>query len=167
MKLTQARQYKVGHIIAILHILNLLNAIYFFFGMAKFSFVEWFFFNICSPSVILYLIGFYLKRLTIMIISLPFLLFFGGVGLFVFGWSGTSLYAQIGHILMVLSIIYTLFLVGKNKQWKSISLRAVIGVIIFSIFLPFHQNYIKSHPELLQKLGDKKFKNMMQQKNNN
>jgi uncharacterized membrane protein YagU involved in acid resistance len=93
--------------------------------------------------------------------SIPFLLFFGGLGLFTFGWSGAMIVAQLGHILMVSAIIYTVLVISYKKLWKKCIAGLILGIIAFAVFLPIQNGYVKGHPELIKKLGDTKFKKLM------
>jgi len=79
--------------------------------------------------------------------------------MFVFSWQGMMVLAQIAHIFMTLVIIYILLECLKTKEWKRPVFGFLIGLVIFSFFLPLHQNYIKTHSEFLEKekLGGHKF----------
>ncbi|MFZ5933082.1 MAG: hypothetical protein ACOYT7_03360 [Patescibacteria group bacterium] len=125
--------------------------------MAKFPVIPWLFFNACFPSALIFLIGFFLKNRAAMAFSIPFLAYFGVGGMFVFSWSREMIMAQISHIFMTLAIIYTILEVIKTKEWKRPFLAFLAGLVIFLIILPIHQNYIKNHPEYLQKMGNPKF----------
>ncbi len=155
---------KTGWIIAILNGLAILNGANYFLFQAKFPVIAWLSFNICAPSVTLYLTGFFSKRREIMTAALPFLAFFGGSGLFIFGWTGFAIISQIGHILMTLAIIYIITILILEKNWKLPVIGFIIGLILFFIIFPLQQNYVKSHPDYLKMLGDPKFEEMMRNK---
>lgn len=155
---------KIGWIIAILNILVMLNSMNYFLFMAKFPIIAWLVFNICFPSTLFFLIGFFSKNRAIMIASIPFLAYFGIGGLFVFGWTGTAIFSQIGHIFMTLAIVYAILEIIRSKEWKNAVLGFSVGLIAFFIILPIQQNYSKNHPEFLKKLGDPKFEKMMEEK---
>ena len=125
---------KTGWIIVILNVLAILNATWYFLGMAKFPFQGWIFFNACTPSIVLFLIGFLLKNSYVMSASLPFLLYFGGGGLFVFSWTGTSVIAQVSHILMVLSASYVVAFILVNKFGKKWLIGFASGLLLFLLF---------------------------------
>jgi hypothetical protein len=153
-----------GRIIAVLNLLNIMNSTWFFLKMAQFPPAAWLAFNACAPSVLLYLTGFVLKKDYVMSAALPFLLFFGTGGLFVFGWSGTSIYAQIGHISMTLAAVWiiTKLLVKRKLFFPAAGFCA--GIIVFVLIFPLQQGYVKSHPEYIKKLGDAKFEEFMKNK---
>jgi hypothetical protein len=153
-----------GRIIAILNLLNILNSTWYFLAVAKFSPSAWLAFNACTPSVLLFLTGYLLKKNPILSASLPFLLFFGTTGLFVFGWTGTSLFAQIGHISMTLAAAWIVFyLIREHKRFPSIAGLSA-GLVLFLLILPLQQNYVRSHPDYLKQLGDPTFERLMDPK---
>ena len=146
-----------GIIIALFNMVNVINSTWFFLKIAHFPPVAWLAFNACAPSVALYLAGYFLKKDLVMTASLPFLLFFGTGGLFVFGWSGTSIYAQAGHIAMTLASVWIITKLAVEKNIKNNASGFLAGVIVFASVLPIQQNYVKSHPEYIKKLGDSTF----------
>lgn len=156
---------KTGWIIAVLNILMIMQSTYYFLAVARFPAEGWLFFNACAPSIIIYLVGFFLKRISIMAAALPFLSFFGIGGMFVFGWDGTSLYAQAGHICMALAIIYISAEIYFSKAYKSMGMGLAAGLAAFLIILPIQQSYVAGHADLQKKLGDPKFEKFMNDKN--
>ncbi len=146
-----------GAFIAGFNIINVVNSTWFFLGMAHFPPEAWLAFNACAPSVALYLTGYFLKKDYIMTASLPFLIFFGTGGLFVFGWSGTSLYAQAGHIAMTLASLWIIAKLFSGKKFKVPAYGFLIGLLIFSFLLPVQQRYVMSHDEYIKMLGDATF----------
>jgi len=152
-----------GFIIAGLNLLAILNAAWYFLGIARFSLLAWLCFNACTPSVIIFLLGFLLQSRMLMAASLPFLLYFGGGGLFVFGWQGTSLIAQVGHLLMISAVIYVIAEITKANAWKKALYGLIAGVLAFSVIMPLQNRYVKNHPDYLRKLGDPKFEKIINQ----
>ena len=146
-----------GMLIALFNIVNVLNSSWFFLGKAKFPIDAWLAFNACAPSVVLYLAGYFSKKNYLMAASLPFLLFFGTCGLFVFGWSGTAVYAQIGHIAMTMASAWIIIKIIAEKNLKPAAAGLICAVAVFALVLPLQQRYVKSHPEYLKKLGDSTF----------
>ncbi len=155
---------KTGWIIVVGNIIMMFFSANYFLNMAKFPIIAWLFFNVCFPSALIFLIGFFLKNRTIMAFSIPFFAYFGVGGMFVVSWSGGIIMAQISHIFMTLAIIYTILEIIKAKEWRQAVIGFIAGLIIFLIFLPIHQNYIKTHPEFLEKFGGPKFEKMMEEK---
>ena len=93
--------------------------------------------------------------------ALPFLLFFGTAGLFLFGWSGTSIHAQIGHVCMTLAALWIMAGCAAGKRIKNCAAGLAAGIVLFMILFPVQQNYVKSHPEYLRAIGDKTFEKFM------
>jgi hypothetical protein len=114
--------------------------------------------------VLIFLTGFALKRIGVMAMSVPALLFFGGTGLFVFGWRGSMIFGQISHIAMVLAIAYTIFIAVREKRWKNSLIGVIIGGVLLAAILPFQQGYVRSHPDLIKKLGDPSFEEFINKK---
>ncbi|HNX58219.1 MAG TPA: hypothetical protein PKK43_03910 [Spirochaetota bacterium] len=148
---------KIGIAIVILNALCILNSAFFFLVTARFSPVAWIFFNACAPSTLIFITGFILRKKAVMVASLPFLCFFGIGGMFVFGWSGTSLIAQVGHICMAMAVIYTILLMYAEGGKRSVVRGLIAGFIAFAVFFPFQHKYVIDHPELVKKLADPTF----------
>jgi hypothetical protein len=144
--------------------LNVINGAWFFLAIAKFPPVAWLAFNICAPSVAVYLAGYVLKKDWIMTAAIPFLLFFGTGGLFVFGWSGTSIYAQIGHIAMTLATLWIIFKLAAGKKFILPATGFAAGIVLLLFIFPVQQNYVKSHPEYIKILGDSRFEEFINNK---
>ena len=150
-----------GIVIALFNIVNVANSTWYFLGMAHFTVPAWLAFNACAPSVALYLAGYFSGRKRLMAAALPFMLFFGTGGLFVFGWSGTSLYAQAGHIAMTLASIWIIAKISAEKSVRVSAIGFAAGLAVFLLVLPLQQHYVKSHPECMKALGDGTFEKFM------
>ena len=148
-----------GIVIALFNIVNVANSTWYFLGMAHFPVPAWLAFNACAPSVALYLAGYFSRRRWIMTASLPFLLYFGTGGMFVFGWSGTSVYAQIGHVAMTLASIWIVATVVTERKFRMPAAGFAAGLVLFFALLPVQHRYVMSHPDLIKKLGDSTFEN--------
>lgn len=147
---------KLGIGLAVMLALVTLNSTYFFLGVSKVKLVEWLVFNACAPSSIAYLIGFVIflltgSRIALHISILP-LFFFGGLGLFLFPWSGYHLIAQISHLIMVLNMLWALYTTITTGDYKAVALGLLIGIGIFAPFIGYQQSYVNSHPEDFQRI---------------
>lgn len=147
---------KLGIGLAVVLSLVTINSIYFFLGVSKVKPVEWLVFNACAPSSIAYLIGFVIflltkNRIALHIGILP-LFFFGGLGLFLFPWSGYNLIAQFSHIIMVLNMGWALYTTLSAGDYKAAALGLLIGIGIFAPFIGYQQSYVNSHPEDFQRI---------------
>jgi hypothetical protein len=147
---------KVGIILSVLLLLVTINSTYFFLGVSKVSFLEWLVFNACAPSNIAYLIGFvifmFTKDRTALHVAIIPLFFFGGLGLFLFPWSGFNLIAQVSHIIMVLNMFWTLCGTFRTSDFKAAALGLLIGVVLFLPFINYQQMYAYTHPAAFQKI---------------
>jgi len=150
--------FYIGCIITVLNLLAVINGMYFFFGMAGFSFVEWFFFNICAPSTIIFITGFALRKIWLMSAAVPLMIFYGVGGLFIFGWSGTALFSQAGHLLMSAAIIFTGVSIWSNREHLRAGLAGLVaGVLLFMLVFPFQQSFVTNRMDLVKKLQDPAF----------
>lgn len=147
---------KIGIILAAILLLVTVNSTYFFLGISKVKPIEWIVFNACAPSNIAYLIGFTVflltKNRTALQISILPLFFFGGLGLYLFPWSGYNLIAQFSHIIMVLNMTWALYTTLAAGDYKALSLGLLIGIGIFAPFINYQQTYAHTHPEACQKI---------------
>lgn len=147
---------KLGIGLAAVLSLVTINSTYFFLGVSKVKPIEWLVFNACAPSSIAYLIGFLIflltkNRIALHIGILP-LFFFGGLGLFLFPWSGYNLIAQFSHLIMVLNMLWALYTTITTGDYKAAALGLLIGIGIFAPFINYQQTYAYTHPEAFQKI---------------
>lgn len=145
---------KSGIILAVLLLLVTANSMYYFFGVAKVSFVQWAVFNACAPSSLAFLLGFAIflltgNRIVLHAAILP-MFFFGGLGLYLFPWSGYNLIAQVSHVIMFLNVLYTVFITLKTNDYKPATLGLLLGIAVFSVFINYQQTYANTHPEEVQ-----------------
>ncbi|MDA3899645.1 MAG: hypothetical protein PF637_03890 [Spirochaetes bacterium] len=150
--------FLIGCFLTVLNVLTVINGMIYFFGMAGFSFVEWFFFNICAPSTMIFIAGFTLRKIWLMTAAVPLMLFYGFGGLFIFGWSGTALFSQASHLLMTAAVIFT----GVTLWFDRESIRAGLaglagGVLLFILIYPFQQSFVTNRMDLVEKLQDPAF----------
>ena len=162
MEFFRKHYIKIGWIIAILNIAIIIYSTRSFLIKLNFPVMAWLLLNACTPSVIIFLIGFFTGKRSIMALSLPFLFFFGSIGLFMFGWSDRVMIAQIGHILMICALIYSISVITYEKFWKKSIIGLILGILLLAAALPFQQKFIKEHPEYIKRLGDPGFEKMLQ-----
>ncbi|NLI98673.1 hypothetical protein GX441_08465 [bacterium] len=142
-----------GWVILAINALCMINAAWFFLALARFPFIGWIFFNACFVSSLIWIVGFIFKWRWMMMASLPFLLFFGGGGLFIFPWSGNMITAQVSHIAMMFALTYAIVDAFVTRGWKSKLIGLAGGIAVFAGFLIVQQDYAKKHPELWLKMG--------------
>jgi hypothetical protein len=146
----------IGIALAAVLLLLTINGTYYFLAIAKVSFLEWLVFNACAPSNITYILCFIIFLLTgdrtVLHIAILPLFFFGGLGLYLFPWTGHNIYAQISHIFMTLNIVWVLYGTFGTGNYKAAAIGLLLGILIFAPFITFQQTYVGSHPEALKKV---------------
>ena len=103
--------------------------------------------------VFVYFLGYVFKSPLTMILSSVFLFRYGFLGLFMFSWQGVNLFAQAGHIMMSISAGYTLFLIIRERTYRTLISGVAVGVLVmlgFEIFL--HEPWINANPETFKAL---------------
>ena len=142
---------KTGIVLAALLLFVTINSTHYFLGVSKASIVEWIVFNACAPSSMVYLVGFALflacRDRTVMHVAVLPMLFFGGLGLYLFPWSGFNLIAQLSHVLMVLNVAWALGRTFSTADYRPAFLGMLIGTILFSPFITYQQMYAYTHRE--------------------
>lgn len=138
----------------VLNILMMIGSTYHFLFVFKFPINAWLLYNACVPATSLYVIGYIVKNRVIINISIPFMLMFGGGGLFLFHWYGAALVAQMGHIFMLMAIIWIISDNSFHKQWKRAFVGMSIGFLLFFLFTKLQKAYAIEHPELFEKFSE-------------
>lgn len=125
-----------------------------FMGFLGLDLLAWLIMNICSPSEMVAISGILTRKKLILSISVPLLLRFGGLGLFIFSWSGFMLQGQLNHILMVLTSIYILWTLYKARAWKDLCIGTIIGVTVVALvdFLIFPIYFANAPPKVKELL---------------
>ena len=141
-----------GWILVILNTLMAINSANFFLGMLKTDVIGWLMMNTCAPSIALFVIGFLLGSPAVMVAASAMMFRYGTLGLFVFGWSGGNLFAQAGHILMTLAVIYVVVDVIRNRRWKTLSLGLLLGIVILFPLETVQTLWLVANPGMADKL---------------
>jgi len=96
----------------------------------------WVFLNICAPTIYLTVIALLFKNKVFMNAMVPFLIFFGTGGLFMFSWSPIMLQAQLTHILMTITAIYIALssLDAKKKMLLGFTI-GIVAVLLLEILV--------------------------------
>ena len=129
-----------------------INSANFFLGMLKTDVIGWLMMNTCAPSIALFVIGFLLGSPVVMVAASAMMFRYGTLGLFVFGWNGGNLFAQAGHILMTLAVIYVVVDVIRNRRWKTLGLGLLLGIVILFPLETVQTMWIIANPEMAEKL---------------
>ena len=119
-----------------------------FLYFLKYNFISWVMTDI--PSLIQMFVVFALifGKKILMNISIPFLLFYGAGGFFLFDWSSRTMPAQISHSIMILTALSTLYLMITRWEIGTLALGIMLGVILFVPFRVFETYYLEAHPEI-------------------
>jgi len=119
--------------------INILWGALVFMMFLQLDLLAWLVVNVCSPSEMVAITGILTKKKLVSSLSVPLLLRFGGLGLFIFSWSGFMLQGQLNHILMVFTAVYIVWSLCKSRAWKELGLGIAIGtvVVLFVDFLIF------------------------------
>lgn len=84
----------------------------------------------------------------LMNIFIPFLLFYGAGGFFIFHWSSQTMPAQISHSIMVLTALYIIYIMITRWQIGKLVIGIMLGIMLFVPFRAYETYYLKSHPEI-------------------
>ena len=141
-----------GWIISGLNTLAALNASFVFLVQMKSGVVGWLMMNTCTPSIVLFLIGFLAASPVVMVAGSALMFRYGTLGLFVFSWDGYNIFAQIGHLLMTAAVAYTAVNIVKNKRWRQLWIGLAIGAALIVILAIAQNAYFAAHPGLLEAL---------------
>ena len=147
---------KVGWFLVIVNLLLAANAAIFFLAIKKLSVPQWLAVNSCTPSILLFALGFFLGSPFLLGFSAAAMLFYGGGGLIVFRWSlsPSDLIPQIGHLFMTAGAVYAVLSPAGRGAWKSRGLGLLLGALVLALIVfPRQRQYQKSHPELVELLG--------------
>lgn len=130
----------------ILILVNALWSTFVFLVFLKVPFYYWIFLNICAPTIYLTTAALLIKNKVFMNVMVPFLIYFGTGGLFVFSWSSIMLQAQFTHILMTITAIYIVLssLDEKKKMLVGLTLGIIAILIVTLLAFPI----VFSNPEV-------------------
>ncbi len=134
-------------------VLIILNLIFAFWGgfvliyLKKLSFIPWIILDTTSAVQILVVVALIFGSRILMNFCIPFLLFYGTVGLFIAEWQLEMLPAHFNHALITLTIIYILFVTVKKLQLLKMAFGLLLGVLVFIGFKIFFQNRFIDAPK--------------------
>ena len=146
----------VGIVLSILLLLLTLSGSGYFFLTLKVNFVQWIAYNACSPSSLLYLVGFiiFLSQRKIIWLMLAFLpmYYFGSMGLFTFTWSGANIFVQLSHITMTLNLLWAGYTAYRLADYKGFAQGLLWSIILFVPFIAFVMYYCRTHADEISSL---------------
>ena len=155
MQLTKTEK-TIGIVLAIALLLLTLSGSGYFFLTLKVNFVQWIAYNACSPSSLLYLVGFIVflsqrKIIWLMFAFLP-MYYFGSMGLFTFTWSGANIFAQLSHITMTLNLLWAGYTAYHLADYKGFAQGLLWSIILFVPFIAFVMYYCRTHADEISSL---------------
>jgi hypothetical protein len=141
-----------GWVIVVLNVLLGLISANFFLGMMKVGFSEWLLMNTCVPSQALFVLGFLLGSPVILLAGSVAMFYYGTLGMLIFSWTGGNLFAQAGHIVMTLAVLYSVAEAIRNRRLRSWAAGVTLGILFW---IPFNINqffYFTEHPDVAKDL---------------
>jgi len=119
-----------------------------FLFLLKYNFISWFMADVSSLIQLFAVFALIFGKKILMNIFIPFLLFYGAGGFFIFDWSSRTMPAQISHSLMVLTALYIIYIMITRWQIGNLVIGIMLGVILFVPFRVYETYYLKAHPEI-------------------
>ena len=130
----------------VLILVNALWSTFVFLVFLKVPVYYWVFLNICAPTIYLTIAALLFKNKVFMNAMVPFLIYFGTGGLFLFNWSSIMLQAQFTHILMTITAIYIVLSSLDDK--KKMVVGFTIGIVAILILTILVFPIVFSNPEV-------------------
>lgn len=140
-----------GIIFSVLLLVVTLFSTIFFLGKLNMSLLDWVSFNSCSPTSFLYL-GFFAafmisKKESLLVVTALPIYYLGTLSMFVLPWTGTYLFAHLGHIIMTLNWVWALYVVLRHKNYKALATGLLAGLLVFAPWIACVQTYNQAHAE--------------------
>ena len=149
-----------GIVLAMLLLLLTLSGSGYFFFTLKVNFIQWLAYNACSPSSLVYLVGFivgfivflYNKNTTWLALAFLPMYYFGTMGLFTFTWSGANIFAQLSHITMTLNLLWAGYILYRIGDYKGFAQGLLYSIVLFVPYIAFVMYYCRTHAEEISNL---------------
>ena len=145
-----------GIVLAMLLLLLTLSVSSYFFFTLKVNFIQWLAYNACSPSSLVYLVGFivflYNKNTTWLTLAFLPMYYFGTMGLFTFTWSGANIFAQLSHITMTLNLLWAGYILYRIGDYKGFAQGLLYSIVLFVPYIAFVMYYCRTHAEEISNL---------------
>jgi len=141
-----------GWVVAVLNLVAALNSTWFFLGVLGSGLLGWLMMNSCAPSIFLFLAGFLLGSPVVLVAAAVLMFRYGTLGLFFFGWDGPNLFAQAGHILMTLAVVYVAAVCLRPVRRAAIARGVAVGLALLVPYMLAQSAWFAAHPGLLERL---------------
>ena len=119
-----------------------------FLYFLNYDFISWAMADVSSIIQLFVVFALIFRKRVLMSISIPFLLFYGAGGFFLFTWSSRTIPAQISHLMMVLTALYIIYFIIMQWEIGKLAIGIVLGIILFVPFRAYEIYYLKAHPEV-------------------
>ncbi|MFQ5868016.1 MAG: hypothetical protein ACE5IT_08530 [bacterium] len=119
-----------------------------FLYFLKYNFISWAMVDVSSIIQLFAVFALIFGKRILMNISIPFLLFYGTEGFFVYNWSLRMIPAQISRSIMVLTALYIIYLMITRWEIGKLAIGIMLGIILFVPFRICETYYLKTHPEV-------------------
>jgi len=120
---------------------------------AKYGLVAWLMVNTTFIVLLVSTIGIMAGNTALMNVCIPFLLFYGVGGLFIFNWSLEIIPMQLLHIMMTVTVFYMLVFSLKKLAIIKLSIGIIVGTVIFLSFKVYQNHYFRTHGEIAEYSG--------------
>lgn len=142
------RRLYAGALLAALNLLNVGIAASYFLFIERLGLVDWLSVNACTPSILLFLLGVWRRNRLLTGFAVPFLLFFGTGGLFLFPWDAAGAVPQVSHVVMTLSILWVAWDAAAEKEVRRALLGAAAGVVVLVPVFKAASDHQAANPRL-------------------
>jgi len=119
-----------------------------FLYFLKYNFISWAMVDVSSIIQLFAVFALIFGKRILMNISIPFLLFYGTEGFFVYNWSLRMIPAQISRSIMVLTALYIIYFMITRWEIGKLVIGIMLGIILFVPFRICETYYLKTHPEV-------------------
>jgi hypothetical protein len=143
---------RAGWVVTSLSVLAALNSSWFLLAVLGTGVVGWLMMNSCAPSIALFAAGFLLARPVLMVAGAVMMFRYGTLGLFLFGWQGPNLFAQVSHVLMTLAVLYVAWDGVRSRRFRALGLGLALGLAVLVPYMVAQHLYFEAHPGLLEQL---------------
>lgn len=138
-----------GIIFSVLLLLVTLFSTNFFLVKLNVSLLDWVSFNSCSPTSFLYL-GFFVaflicKKESLLVVTALPIYYLGTLSMFLLPWTGTYLFAHLGHIIMTLNLVWAFYVVLRHRNYKALAIGLLAGMLVFAPSIAYVQTYNQVH----------------------
>jgi hypothetical protein len=131
-----------GIVLTVLLMVMAFNNAAYYLLLANIGIWEWLLFFPNNLVILLFCLGYLLNNKTILAFTIPVFLYLGIFGLITFMHRSDQLAFQIGHLVMLLAVVWVIYGIFKEKKFKEATIGLICAAFIGNGFLAFEQHYI-------------------------